>query len=115
MQSHHNVAFNYFGESLDKSNPRLNAPGTYSMLNSTYFWGNLYEMPGRGPSVLAETITVNLGISNIGPVQQSLDSTADLLKILVDPAFECGAFDASPHLKHVVLEREGARGVLPIR
>jgi len=51
----------YFGRALDTENKPLDQAGAYSMLNTTYFYGNLYELPGGGPSVLADTLYVNLG------------------------------------------------------
>jgi anionic cell wall polymer biosynthesis LytR-Cps2A-Psr (LCP) family protein len=41
----------------------LYPPGDYGKLNVPYFYGNLYEYPGRGPGLIAKTIQLNLGIA----------------------------------------------------
>jgi LCP family protein required for cell wall assembly len=54
--------------------------GDYGKINTAYFYGNLYDLPGGGPGTLALTINQNLGI----PVDRYLAVNMQILADLVD-------------------------------
>lgn len=54
---------NLLGDMVDEHNEPLYPPGDYGKLNVPYFYGDLYDYPGRGPGLLSKTILLNLGVT----------------------------------------------------
>jgi LCP family protein required for cell wall assembly len=55
---------NFMGDVVDGNGNPMYPPGDYSKLNTAYFYGYLYELPGLGPGEMASTIYVNFGLSS---------------------------------------------------
>lgn len=54
--------------------------GDYSRINVAYFYGNLYDMPGGGQTLLAQTIYTNFGI----PVENYVVMNMEVFEDVVD-------------------------------
>jgi LCP family protein required for cell wall assembly len=53
---------NFMGDVVDEDGNQIYPPGDYSKLNTAYFYGYLYELPGLGPGEMANTLYVNFGV-----------------------------------------------------
>jgi LCP family protein required for cell wall assembly len=69
----------YFGTARDPDGNLLDQNGPYGMLNSTYFYGNKHQLPGGGPTVLAEALYVNLGVPVDHYAAISMTTIADII------------------------------------
>ncbi len=63
LAGYSDVMNRYFGQALGADGQSLGQQGPYTTLNSSYFYGDLYGLPGGGPTVLAEALYLNLGIA----------------------------------------------------
>lgn len=54
----------YFGYPLDPATRvAIEQPGVYGRINTAYFYGNAYDLPGGGPEILSQTLYESLGLS----------------------------------------------------
>ena len=54
----------YFGYPRDPvTGEIIDLPGPYGRINTAYFYGNAFNLPGGGPEVLAQTIYLNFGLA----------------------------------------------------
>ena len=71
----------YFGYPTDKEGQAIvQSDGSYARLNASYFYGNLYQIGGGGPRLLAETIYHNFGL----PADHYVVINLDVFSRLVD-------------------------------
>jgi LCP family protein required for cell wall assembly len=92
----------YFGHPFDPdSSQEIVVPGDYGRVNSAYFYGNLYDLPGGGPGTLAQTIYQNFGL----PVDHYIATDMNIFAKAVDAVggveiylpYDIGDFPAGTH------------------
>jgi len=52
----------FLGQMVNADGSPTFPPADYGKINIAYFYGNLYELPGGGPALLAKTIYLNFGV-----------------------------------------------------
>lgn len=70
----------YFGLAYGPDGQIVDGPGDYGRINVAYFYGNLYDLEGGGPGILAQTIYQNLGL----PVDHYAVVNMSVLATIVD-------------------------------
>lgn len=70
----------YFGHPLDPDGEEIDLPGDYGRINVAYFFGNLYALPGGGPSILAQALYQNFGL----PVDHYIAVNMTVLAAAID-------------------------------
>ncbi len=54
----------YFGYPRDPvTGEIIDLPGPYGRINTAYFYGNAFNLPGGGPEILAQTLYLNFGLT----------------------------------------------------
>lgn len=54
----------YFGYPRDPATGEIvDLPGPYGRINTAYFYGNAFNLPGGGPEILAQTLYLNFGLA----------------------------------------------------
>ncbi len=75
----------FLGEVVNEDGTPTFPPADYGKINVSYFYGNLYELPGGGEALLAKTIYLNFGvpsdhylIMNMGAFKDVIDAIGGL-------------------------------------
>jgi len=100
---------NLLGDMLDDHGNPMYPPGDYGKINVSYFYGDLYNYPGRGPGELARTILLNLGVHvdhylviNMGVFPQLIDAVGgidvNVPKDIHDPEKGWGFYKGVQHM-----------------
>jgi LCP family protein required for cell wall assembly len=101
LSPYHDILHEYFGDAPDSAHGSQDQSATYSMLNTTYFYGNLYGLPGGGASVLAEAIAVNLGLRADHYVAVNQQIVVDMVNAIggvdIEVPYDTGDFSAGLH------------------
>jgi LCP family protein required for cell wall assembly len=70
----------YFGFATDEEGNPIAQEGAWARLNVAWFYGNLYDLPGRGPGTMAQTLYDNFGI----PIDHYVAVNMDIMPDVVD-------------------------------
>jgi LCP family protein required for cell wall assembly len=97
----------YYGPPLSSQGEEMGVIGAFGLANVSYFYGNLYQLPGRGPGVLAHTLYANFGLQVDHYVAVNMDAIVriidDLGGIDVEVPYEVrvGSMVFSPGIRHM--------------